>query len=190
MKLLALTRGMYAKVDAEDYEQLRRYKWHVCPRKDKVYAARCRRVAEGPGPQRVLLHYEALGLKNPISNGRVIEHKNGDGLDCRKRNLRVCSQSENAANRGPNRSGRNRTGRKTSRYKGIYWIPAHGYHPAGWVAKIRHREKRFYLGFFKKEYDAVQAYNQAAYRLYGQFAYLNDWQGPTRREVVRMKDEG
>ncbi len=127
MRLLALTRGLYAKVDAEDYEQLRRYKWHASPSKDKVYAARCRRVSEGPGPQRVMLHYEALGLKNPISNGRVIDHKNGDGLDCRKRNLRVCSQSENAANRGPNRRGR-----KRSKYKGVFWMPAHGYHSAGW----------------------------------------------------------
>jgi hypothetical protein len=61
-------------------------------------------------------------------------------------------------------------------------MAAHGYHPAGWVAKIRHREKRFYLGFFKKEYDAVQEYNRAAYKLYGQFAYLNYWDGPTKKE--------
>jgi HNH endonuclease len=182
VKYLLLTRGVCAKVDDEDYERLRKYKWHVSPSKGNVYAARCRRVSEGPGPQRVLLHYEALGLKNPISNGRVIDHKNRDGLDCRKRNLRVCSQSENAANRGPNRSGRNPSGRKTSKYKGIYWMAAHGYHPAGWVAKIRHREKRFYLGFFKKEYDAVQEYNRAAYKLYGQFAYLNEWDGPTGKE--------
>lgn len=142
-------------------------------------------MREGAGPQRVLLHYEVLGLKNPLSHGRVIDHKNRDGLDCRKRNLRVCSQSENAANRGPNRNGRNRSGRKTSKYKGVFWMAAHGYHPAGWVAKIRHREKRFYLGFFREEYEAVESYNRAAYKLYGQYAYLNEWQGPTRNEEFR-----
>ena len=55
------------------------------------------------------------------------------------------------------------------------------------MAKIRHREKRFYLGFFKREYEAVAAYNRAAYKLYGPYAYLNEWEGPTRVEDNKVE---
>jgi hypothetical protein len=176
MEFLALTRGLYAMVDAEDYERLARYKWQAAPSKRQIYAGRVRRVAEGPGPQRVLLHYEVLGLKNPLKDGRVIDHIAGNGLDNRKGNLRICTLSENGANRGPNKQN------MTSKYKGVFYIKAHGYYKAGWVAVIRRRGEKHYLGFFADEHSAVKAYNVASYRLFGRFAYLNRWEGATGEE--------
>ena len=173
MRFLELTRGYVAVVDDEDYERLGEYRWHAVPCKRKVYAARCRRVAEGAGPQRVMLHYATLGLKNPLGGGRIIDHVNGDGLDCRKGNLRVCTYSENGANR-PALSKR-----QASQYKGVTYVRARQYRRAGWVATIRHQGERRYLGFFTDEHSAVKAYNVAAYRLFGRFAYLNRWHGPT-----------
>jgi len=182
MKFLGLTRGYYAVVDDEDYERLSQYKWHAAPRKRKVYAARCRRVAEGPGPQRRMLHYEVLNLPCPLGEGRQIDHVNGNPLDCRKRNLRTCTFSENGANRPALRK------RQASKYKGVTYVKKHGYHKAGWVATIKFRGDRRYLGFFQDEQSAMKAYNVAAYRCFGKFAYLNRWEGPTGQTADSLWD--
>ena len=179
MRFLGLTRGFWAMVDDEDYERLLVYKWHAAPSKWRVYAGRVRRVSEGAGPERVLLHYEVLGLMNPLKDGRVIDHIDRNGLNCCKDNLRLCTNSENAANRGPNKQ------QKSSKYKGVFYLRERRYYKAGWVASIRCKGKRHYLGFFNDEYTAVKAYNVAAYRKFGEFAYLNIWDGPsTGRKVT------
>ena len=180
MRFLPLTRGLCALVDEEDLERLSRYNWQVLPCKSNIYAGRVRRVSEGPGPERVLLHYEVLRMRNPLPDGFMIDHADRYGLNCQKKNLRICTASENGANRGPNRGVKGRA--KSSKYKGVVYIKAHGYYKEGWTATIRCRGEKYYLGFFTEERAAVEAYNAAAYRLFGEFAYLNLWEGPTRHE--------
>ena len=51
----------------------------------------------------------------------------------------------------------------------------------GWVATLKKSGKHYYLGLFEDEYAAVKAYNVAAYRMMGKYAYLNKWEGATRR---------
>lgn len=93
--------------------------------------------------------------------GIEVDHKNRDGLDCRRENLRVATRSQNASN-SPSIGG-------TSKYKGVNWHRARG----KWAAYIKHNMVRKYLGLFLSEQDAACAYDAAAIRMHGEFAYLN-----------------
>jgi hypothetical protein len=75
MRVIPLTQGYYAIVDDRDYPWLVRFKWHVAKRGTKRYA--CGWV----GGKKMLMH-------RLLCEGRVIDHINGNGLDCRRENLR------------------------------------------------------------------------------------------------------
>lgn len=96
--------------------------------------------------------------------GEEIDHINHDGFDNRRCNLRICTRKQNM---------RNTRGRSsaTSQYKGVCWRKSE----KKWRAQIRNTEtgKRTHLGYFANELDAARAYNVAALRFYGEFAYLN-----------------
>jgi len=108
--------------------------------------------------KRVFLHRTIM---NPNS-GSDIDHVNGNGLDNRRKNLRVCSRQQNSANRGP------LNGRE---YKGVFK------HRKKWLAQIGYNYKRIYLGCFHKKEDAAMAYNKKAVELFGNFAYTNKIKG-------------
>lgn len=169
MRFLPLTRGMYAMVDDEDFGRLRFWSWSVqVSGPGKLYA---RRTAKNKGKQyNRYLHHEVLGLEIPLKKGMVVDHKNGDTLDCRKSNLRVCSRSQNMANTGPRL-----VYKKTSKYKGIHFDRRE----KRWIARFSWRGKHYQLGRFTDEYTAVVTYNRAVCKVMGEFAYVNHWQGPT-----------
>lgn len=91
-----------------------------------------------------------------------LDHINRDRADNRIANLRLCTKAENA---------RNATMRgASSGLKGVYWRPK----PHKWVAIITADRQRHFLGSFDSSADAARAYNQAAERLHGEFACLNN----------------
>jgi len=93
-----------------------------------------------------------------------VDHINGDNLDNRKKNLRLCTYAENNRNRKPLEN-------KTSKYKGVGLNK--NYKIKTWQARIVKNSKRYSLGYFKNEKEAALAYNQAAKKYFGEFAYLN-----------------
>lgn len=93
-------------------------------------------------------------------SGMVVDHINGDKKDNRRENLRVCTQQENLVNRC---LGKN----NTSGYRGVYW------HNGMWVAEIKHRGVKFFLGRHETPEDAARAFNQKATELRGANARLN-----------------
>ena len=112
-----------------------------------------------------------------VTDGRQIDHINGDPLDNRKCNLRFVTNQENGRNRGAqvnNKSG----------YKGVSWHPK----AKKWEACIRagesdgRRAKKIYLGVFASKHDAARAYNVAACKYHGEHAYLNIIQEDTNEE--------
>jgi len=96
-------------------------------------------------------------IMNPCRN-MVVDHINGDGLDNRKSNLRVCTQAKNLANKRKNKYSK-------SRYKGVV-KQSNG-------SKFVARCKDIYLGSFVSEHEAAAAYNKKALELFGEYAYIN-----------------
>jgi hypothetical protein len=133
--------GQFALVDDADYERVTKHRWHLTV---GGY------VASGPN---VYMH--RLVLK--ASKGQGIDHVNGDPRDNRRRNLRLCNQSQNAANRGVSKAN-------TSGFKGV------SKKGNGWKAQIRFRYKDFYLGTFRSKKGAALAYREASRSLFGSFS--------------------
>lgn len=107
--------------------------------------------------EKVLLHRLITGCPR----GMVVDHINGNGLDNRRSNLRVCSQSENIRNRKGPVKGR--------RYLGVYWAET----SRKWEAKIGKDGVRHYLGVFDTQEEAAMARDCLAIKLHGEFASLN-----------------
>ena len=152
---IPLTQGKVAIVDKEDYKRLAKYSWSY---DSNGYAYR-RKTIEPYKSVLVSMHREILEY---IPKGKVVDHKNRNKLDNRKENLRITTQSYNAAN-SPPRKG-------TSKFKGVHW----GNRYNKWIAKIEKEGKFYRLGHYDCEINAAIAYNKKALELFGEFAYLNN----------------
>jgi hypothetical protein len=91
--------------------------------------------------------------------GMCVDHINGNTMDNRLCNLRICSHGQNMCNR------RKRTG--TSKYIGV--VNKRG----KWNAQITHNKKTIFIGIFENEIDAAKEYNKCAINFHGEFARLN-----------------
>lgn len=92
---------------------------------------------------------------------KIIDHIDHNGLNNKRSNLRICTVTQNAANR--------RKGKGSSIFKGVYWYKRHQM----WQARIRHKGKALHLGYFNDEPEAAKAYDKAAKEFWGEFAKLN-----------------
>lgn len=91
-----------------------------------------------------------------------VDHRNHNLSDNRRENLRLCTHVLNMQNK------QSHTG-STSQFKGIYWEKTNG----KWRAQIKSPGQRKHLGYFWDEHDAARAYDMAAKKHFGDFAYLN-----------------
>lgn len=142
----------YALVDGEDYPKLRPTTWYLQRNNSNTYYART------GGTNIVLMHRAVL----PLPKGFEVDHKNRNGLDNRRENLRPATTSQNQANKRTQK-----TNKSHSRYKGVTS------HRNGWEAKIGINYKTKHLGIFPTEQEAATAYNEAAIKHFGQFARVN-----------------
>lgn len=157
--LVPLTKGCYSRIDAIDVEVVGQYNWTVTKHK-KHFSAYASLKKDNGRYTCVLMHRMILGLKDPAV---VVDHKNGDSLDNRRQNLRVCNQTQNMWNQ------RKQTRPTSSKYKGVYYYKRDGV----WVANIKANQKLYYLGRYKTEEKAAKAYDTKAVELFGEFACLN-----------------
>lgn len=153
-RLIPLTQDKFAIVDAEDYEWLCKYKWHAL-RDKRNYYVRNRRKEGVVSMHRVILN---------APRGLVVDHINHNSLDNRKKNLRLCTVSQNNMNRRPSKRKN-----KLSKYKGVSFDKKRKI----FRAIICRNKKQYFLGNFKNETDAAKAYDKKACELFGSFAYLN-----------------
>jgi hypothetical protein len=161
MKEIPLSQGYVALVNNEDYEELNRFKWTalVCrsAHRLQVYAYRNIKI-NGKVVTTLLMHRVLLGVECP----KEVDHRDGNGINNQRYNLRACTRSQNCGN------ARHRPG-GTSPWRGVSWSTER----KKWLAVIFKDGKRRQLGRFKHEYNAAQAYNFAAEELFGEFARLN-----------------
>jgi hypothetical protein len=120
--------------------------------------------------EEVRLHRLIAGAQE----GMDVDHINGDGLDNRKANLRVCTHQENMANQ-PKREG------GSSSFKGVCWDESKG----KWAAKLTVNGETKNLGRFDSEADAAMAYDREASKCFGAFARLNKDLFLTPREALQ-----
>ncbi len=161
VRFIPLTQGKFAVVDVEDYNWLAGYKWCVSQSGNSFYAMRNRCGTK------VLMHRQIMNA----SNGLLVDHIDGNGLNNRRSNLRLCTRYQNSCNSRPHRNN------LYSKYKGVRWDKRYN----KWYAGIRKSGKQFFLGSFDNEIDAAKAYDKKAKELFGEFAYLNFGTSPQRR---------
>jgi HNH endonuclease len=151
MKEITLTNGMVALCDDEDYEKLSGYVWSFKQYSNSGYA-----YTGGRGMHQLLLI---------VSDGHDIDHRDGNGLNNQKSNLRQATRQQNVWNtvQSISRSG----------YIGVHQRPSGNYQ-----ARIRNKDGRnIHIGMFTDAKEAARAYDRAAVEQRGEFAVTNKMVG-------------
>lgn len=157
MKEIQLTQGKIALVDDEDFDRVNQLKWCAqCIHTRKGWRA----ISNAP---RVQGRGRTLYMHRFLVPGQIqIDHKDGNGLNNQKSNLRPATPSQNAANQ-------RKLSKSSSVFKGVKW------HRTGhcWQAQIGVNGAYVYLGVYASEADAAHVYDYAARIYFGEFARLN-----------------
>ncbi len=149
-----LTGGSVAFLDVEDLSLVTGICWSAGSPKNY---ARCGRLIQGK--------LKTIRMHRVITNapdGMEVDHINGDSLDNRRANLRVCTREENQRNRG---------GMGLCKFKGVSY--EHGRRSSHWRARIMVDGKAIGLGMHQTMERAAHAYDAAATEFHGKFACLN-----------------
>jgi hypothetical protein len=163
-------------VDDEDYEYLNQFTWEVAKRRTKFYAQNSTYITDGR--KHTYMHRLIMGVTDPKKH---IDHRNGNGFDNQKQNLRACTNKQNMCNRAskPN-STSPFLGVSKTKNKSKFLLKdgnTKEYFYEKWVAQIKVNQKQVHLGLFPYTKDgevlAARAYDEAAKKYHGEFANLN-----------------
>ena len=171
MKTIQINSNKYGQytilVDEQDYDWLSLMTWHLNNHKGKMYAVTTKNHSE-----KYKMHRMILGVTDP---NILVDHKDGNGLNNQRNNIRICNRSQNAANKKPKNkylgvrfhiARKKYISRKTGELKLMN-------DKGGWMAIICKDGKYKNLGRFQTEEAAAKAYNEAAIKYHGEFANLN-----------------
>jgi hypothetical protein len=165
-RLIPLTRGLYAIVDADNYEWFMQWKWHASWMGDvnAYYAHRNLRVDETGDSslhQVISMHRAVMGLS--YGDERKVDHKYSLAtLDNRRSNLRFTDTGGNAQN--AKLPCTNTTG-----FRGVVYYPGR----RAFSVFIQENRKTKYLGRYIDVEVAARVWDREALRIYGEFARLN-----------------
>jgi hypothetical protein len=153
MKLIKLTQGKFTQVDDDIFDYLNQWKWQAHLDHGNWYATR---AEYKPKKRTIFMH--RLIMNTPA--GLKTDHKDRNGLNNQRANLRNATCSQNSMNQKPhNKSG----------YIGVY------YHKTtnNFQSSIRVNKKNISLGYFNDPISAAKARDIASKKYFGEFAYLN-----------------
>lgn len=159
----------FAQVDDEDYNYLNQFNWCAIKGGHTFYATTTIRQTDG---RRMMTQMHRMIMK--VTDKKIfIDHKDHNGINNQKSNLRICNYALNNCNKISQVSS-------TSKYLGVSWHQYKrkrkdgSYHYYGyWTAVLGKRDKQYRLGLFKDEIEAAKAYDKKALEIHGEFANLN-----------------
>jgi len=154
IRLIPLTQGQNAIVDATDFEWLSNWNWTAWwnPETECFYAVRNEKH------KMIKMHRQILDAQA----GDIVDHKNTNSLCNQRDNLRKCTKSQNGCNRG-------KASHNTSGLKGVSWEKSRN----KWQAHVTFNGKNHFLGRFNSKEEAAATYDETAKRLHGEFARTN-----------------
>ncbi len=165
MKRIKLTQGYTAMVDDEDYQMLQEFSWFVrrAHKAEKMVAART--FWDGEKKTIIYMHRYIVDA----APGENVLHISEDGLDNRRKNLRVATASQTRL--------RDRRRKGESKYKGVSWSTLRG----KWRARVIADGNVVFVEFYDTEKEAARAYNAYAVDAYKD-ARINEIDGVSRQQ--------
>lgn len=148
---IPLTQGKFAYCDESDYDLVKDSNWSVLKApNNRFYAS-----SKGKYMHRILLK---LNRRSKLE----VDHKDHDGLNNRRNNIRKCSRQQNIFNQRLRKNNK-------SKFKGICWYQDKN----KWKAQIQLSRKTIFLGYFKKKSEAIKAYMKIAKKYHKNFIFNN-----------------
>jgi hypothetical protein len=158
MKKISLTQDKYAIVDDSDYVFLNKNKWCLNSRPGRKLSYAKRAITLENGKQKFISMHSLL-IDTP--KGMVVDHIDGDGLNNQRKNLRICSHTQNTRN--ASLSKRNKSGSK-----GIFWNKTNN----KWKVSIGVDKKLLHIGYFINKEEAQKAYRNASLIYHKEFSRI------------------
>ena len=160
MKRIKLTQGKFALVSDIDYTYLNQWKWYAHKDHNTYYAVRC--VRDGLKFTTIQMHKVIL-IRIGHKYFKGTDHKDRDGLNNQRRNLRPATHTQNGQNRTIKQTN------NTSGYRGVNWSKSN----VAWQTRIQFNGRRIHVGYFTNKIEAAKEYNRVAEKYFGKFARLN-----------------
>lgn len=160
VNMIGLTKGEFAFVDEQDFEFLSAIKWRLKVEPDGRKYAVGHRPGSGKHGKTIFMHRAIMGVSDPAIK---VDHRDGDGLNNRRSNLRNASNAQNIRNQRPH------IDKKTCQFKGVCFYPTTGTFRAQIMANYR----KFNLGSYATAEEAARVYDSKARELHGEFARTN-----------------
>ena len=151
MKVIKLTQGYSTIVDDKDFYIVKKYKWHA---ENHLESIRVYGWVDG----------KSVTLSNLLLNpqkGMEVDHINGNPLDNRRENLRVCTHAENMFNKKIYKNN-------SSGIKGIYFDNRKN----RWCAQLIKNNKKVFRKTYKSKTEASEGYKNAAHLYFGKYERL------------------
>lgn len=163
MKEIKLTQGYVALVDDEDFEELNKYSWRLTQGRNGANAYAIREDCSRGIRSTIRMHRQIMGI---LFGDKIdVDHKDGNGLNNQKANLRKATHQQNCYNSKKREN-------TSSVYKGVTHTNSSKNNP--WMVRGQLDGTSIYLGIYSTQEEAALVYNNFARKSYGEFAKLND----------------
>ena len=159
MKEIYLTRGKIAFVDEDDFRRANQFSWQA----QKIQNGWIVKRGIWDATTRNNRSQSLASFLLNLPTGIRADHIDGNPFNNSRKNLRVCTKTEN------DRAFRRKAAGKSSRFRGVCWRSRQ----SRWTAQIESAGVYIHIGSFQKEEDAAHAYDAKAKELFGEFSHLN-----------------